>query len=58
MKELFLTVKDDILHPDIRDVEIPIPKDDEVLIKVNVAGTNPKDWKVRYLLALHFLYTS
>ncbi|KAM0326212.1 hypothetical protein ACHAQA_006809 [Verticillium albo-atrum] len=31
---------------EIRDVEIPKPGPGEVLIKVIVAGTNPKDWKI------------
>jgi NADPH:quinone reductase-like Zn-dependent oxidoreductase len=30
----------------IRDVDIPVPKPDQVLIKVIVSGTNPKDWKL------------
>ena len=29
----------------IRDAPIPVPKENEVLIKVIVSGTNPKDWK-------------
>lgn len=28
------------------DTPIPIPQDKEVVIKVVVAGTNPKDWKI------------
>ncbi|KAI3325841.1 GroES-like protein [Xylariaceae sp. AK1471] len=39
-----------IIQPSIEAVEIidtpiPIPKDKEVVIKVVVSGTNPKDWK-------------
>ncbi len=30
----------------IRDVDIPVPKPGQVLIKVIVSGTNPKDWKL------------
>lgn len=30
---------------EIRESPIPEPNDDQVLIKVNVSGTNPKDWK-------------
>ncbi|KUJ09452.1 GroES-like protein [Mollisia scopiformis] len=30
---------------EIRDSPIPEPNDDQVLIKVVVSGTNPKDWK-------------
>ena len=29
------------------DVERPEPKADEVLVKVQVAGVNPADWKIR-----------
>jgi NADPH:quinone reductase-like Zn-dependent oxidoreductase len=29
------------------DVERPEPKAGEVLVKVNVAGVNPADWKIR-----------
>ncbi|KAJ4351631.1 uncharacterized protein N0V89_006974 [Didymosphaeria variabile] len=44
-------MKEAIVHPSIESVEIvesvvPTPKDDEVVIKVVVAGTNPKDWKM------------
>ncbi|KAF2451796.1 GroES-like protein [Karstenula rhodostoma CBS 690.94] len=43
-------MKEAIVQPSIEVVEIiespiPIPKDDEVVIKVVVAGSNPKDWK-------------
>ncbi|EAL85026.1 hypothetical protein KXW29_008054 [Aspergillus fumigatus] len=31
---------------EIKDVAVPKPGPDEVLIKVVVAGTNPKDWKL------------
>ena len=30
----------------IRDVDIPTPQPGQVLIKVVVSGTNPKDWKL------------
>jgi NADPH2:quinone reductase len=30
---------------EILDTSIPVPKDDEVVIKVIVCGSNPKDWK-------------
>jgi NADPH:quinone reductase-like Zn-dependent oxidoreductase len=29
------------------DVECPVPKADEVLVKVHAAGVNPIDWKIR-----------
>jgi NADPH:quinone reductase-like Zn-dependent oxidoreductase len=29
----------------LNDIPIPVPLADQVLIKVVVAGTNPKDWK-------------
>ena len=32
---------------EIKDVPIPKPGENEVLIKVAVSGSNPKDWKVR-----------
>lgn len=31
----------------LEDVEIPKPGSDEVLVKINYAGVNPFDWKVR-----------
>lgn len=30
----------------LQDAPIPEPNDDQVLIKVVVSGSNPKDWKV------------
>ncbi|KAL8799732.1 MAG: hypothetical protein Q9182_005675 [Xanthomendoza sp. 2 TL-2023] len=42
-------MKEAIVQPDLNveiiDSEIPVPKDDEVVIKVVVSGSNPKDWK-------------
>ncbi|KAL8801062.1 MAG: hypothetical protein Q9223_002911 [Gallowayella weberi] len=42
-------MKEAIVQPDLKveiiDSEIPVPKDDEVVIKVVVSGSNPKDWK-------------
>ncbi|KAK9334105.1 chaperonin 10-like protein [Lipomyces starkeyi] len=43
MKEAI--VHGDPLHVEIVDSPVPIPGDDEVLIKVEVSGSNPKDWK-------------
>ena len=42
-------MKEAIVQPDLQvkivDSEIPVPKDDEVVTKVVVSGSNPKDWK-------------
>lgn len=43
MKEAFINKE---LVVTIRDSEIPVPGADEVLIRVVVSGTNPKDWKM------------
>lgn len=37
---------DNNLSVSIRDVDVPIPGPGQVLIKIVVTGTNPKDWKV------------
>lgn len=37
--------KNDVVE--IKDVPMPIPVQDEVLIKVHVASVNPVDWKIR-----------
>lgn len=42
MKEAFLTAGPKV---QIKDSPIPEPKADQVLIKVIVSGSNPKDWK-------------
>ena len=46
----FGIMKEVIIHPGIREelVESAIPSPDalQVVIKVVVSGTNPKDWKV------------
>jgi len=34
------------LSVEIKDVDIPKPNADQVLIKVVVSGSNPKDWKL------------
>jgi len=49
MKEAI--VKQDI-SVDIIDSPVPTPKDDEVVIKVVVSGSNPKDWCVDTQIAL------
>ncbi|KAL8843367.1 MAG: hypothetical protein Q9176_001980 [Flavoplaca citrina] len=42
-------MKEAIVQPDLEvdivDSEIPVPKDNEVVTKVVVSGSNPKDWK-------------
>ncbi|KAL8824282.1 MAG: hypothetical protein Q9170_008208 [Blastenia crenularia] len=42
-------MKEAFVQPDLQvkivDSPIPVPKDDEVVIKVVVSGSNPKDWK-------------
>ncbi|KAJ5550247.1 hypothetical protein N7461_004945 [Penicillium sp. DV-2018c] len=43
MKEAII---DQTLTATIRDVEIPTPQPGQVLIKVVVSGSNPKDWKL------------
>ncbi|KAH7416864.1 putative zinc binding dehydrogenase [Cadophora sp. MPI-SDFR-AT-0126] len=44
MKEFFLIGNP--LRGELRDVDIPVPKDNEVLIKVMATDSNPKDWKM------------
>lgn len=43
-------MKEAIVHPDtsvtVQDAAVPTPGRDEVLVRVAVFGTNPKDWKV------------
>lgn len=45
-----MSMKEALIHPDlsvtIQSVDIPTPQAGQVLIKVVVSGTNPKDWKV------------
>lgn len=43
MKEAIVNVD---LSVSIIDSDIPKPKENEVLIKVIVSGSNPKDWKI------------
>ncbi|KAJ5999698.1 secondary metabolism biosynthetic enzyme [Penicillium waksmanii] len=43
MKEAFI---DKHLSVTIRDTEIPVPEAGQVLIRVVVSGSNPKDWKM------------
>jgi NADPH:quinone reductase len=49
-RDHFKMPKQVIVHPsvgeyEIVDTPIPVPADKEVVIKVVVAGSNPKDWK-------------
>jgi NADPH:quinone reductase-like Zn-dependent oxidoreductase len=50
-------MKEAIVHKgvtvEIVDSPVPTPNADQVLIKVVVSGTNPKDWYVRSNLYLH-----
>jgi NADPH:quinone reductase-like Zn-dependent oxidoreductase len=43
-------MKQAIVHPDLSveivSVAIPVPTASQVLIKVEIAGSNPKDWYV------------
>ena len=39
-------VQSSIEAVEIIDTPIPTPQDKEVVIKVVVSGTNPKDWKI------------
>ncbi|KAL8638488.1 MAG: hypothetical protein Q9228_004365 [Teloschistes exilis] len=43
-------MKEAIVQPDLTvkivDSQLPMPNDDQILIKVMVSGSNPKDWKV------------
>ncbi|KAK9315034.1 chaperonin 10-like protein [Lipomyces starkeyi] len=55
-------MKEVIVHPlpslrtEIRDVPIPVPADDEIVIKVVVAGSNVKDWS--HITALNIAVNS
>ena len=46
MKEAIITKG---LKTTIRDVPIPEPQPDQVIIQVVVSGSNPKDWKIAEL---------
>ena len=42
-------MKEALVHPDLHveivESPLPVPNDDQVLIKIIVSGSNPKDWK-------------
>src|SRR6266852_1886280 len=38
----------------LNDVEKPMPKDNEVLVKVHAASVNPLDWHLRLFLTIRF----
>lgn len=46
MKEAIVWERSDRTEVEIRDVPIPQPARGQILIKVVVTGTNPKDWKL------------
>ncbi|KAH8811022.1 putative zinc binding dehydrogenase [Xylogone sp. PMI_703] len=46
MLEVFLSAKNGRIMSEIRDVDIPEPGPDEVLVQVVATDSNPKDWKV------------
>ena len=60
------TMKEAIVKPDVTvaiiDSEIPKPGPDQVLIKVVVSGSNPKDWygdaifSICYVLRLKYIH--
>lgn len=47
-------MKELIIHPGIRaelkESPVPKPNASQVVVKVVVSGTNPKDWKVYHLI--------
>lgn len=43
MKEAFV---DKDIAVTVRDTDVPVPEAGQVLIRVVVSGTNPKDWKI------------
>lgn len=45
MKSAHVFKKDEGLDVQLKDIPVPTPEPDQVLIKVVVSGTNPKDWK-------------
>lgn len=44
MKEAIVSPKDGTVSVEIKDSPIPEPGPNEILIKVVVSGSNPKDW--------------
>src|SRR5947209_18390531 len=46
MKEARVFKTENGLRSSLHDVPIPQPRPDQVLIKVVVSGSNPKDWKL------------
>ncbi|KFA70213.1 hypothetical protein S40285_04441 [Stachybotrys chlorohalonatus IBT 40285] len=45
---LVRNIDDEKTEVSLHEVPMPTPGDNEVLIKVVVSGTNPKDWKIPY----------
>lgn len=50
MKEAFVTKGPTV---EIRDVPIPEPGPDQIVTKVIVSGSNPKDWYVDFVFCNH-----
>lgn len=44
MKEAIVSPNDGTVSAEIKDSPIPEPGPNEVLIKVVISGSNPKDW--------------
>lgn len=47
MKAVVLKEYGNVNNLNYEEVEKPLPKDDEILIKVRVSAVNPVDWKIR-----------
>ncbi|GHJ85931.1 hypothetical protein NliqN6_2333 [Naganishia liquefaciens] len=45
MKQTYVHAKPEF-RGEIQEVDIPTPNDDQLVIKVVIAGSNPKDWKL------------
>jgi len=50
MKSAHVFNKEGKLDVQIKDIPVPKPEPDQVLIRVIISGTNPKDWKYPILV--------